>query len=222
MRPGVGAWMASMGCAFSLRMVLYEPLRDSIEVATGTSTPATAFAAGLTTGACTNAMACPFFNVKALQQSGRAAGSFMSELQAVTRISGFAGHYRGVSALFVRGGAISAGQLSGYDAAKRAVRASGVQEGLHTHVLCSLFAAACASILSLPPDIVLNRFQGAPKLGLHYQSVSHCATELVQREGAIALFRGLGPQYAKLAPVFLLTLPLYEQLRRLAGLGYLR
>ena len=96
------------------------------------------------------------------------------------------------------GGALSAGQLGGYDAAKawppsprpsppphhphsssaptqRAVRANGLAEGAGTHVLCSL-----------------------------------------------SLWRGLGPQYAKLAPIFLMTLPLYEQLRRLAGLGYLR
>ena len=38
--------------------------------------------------------------------------------RAVTRTAGLAGHYRGVSALFLRGGAISGGQLSGYDAAK--------------------------------------------------------------------------------------------------------
>ena len=224
MQPGLAAWMSAMGFAFSCRMVLYEPLRDSIEAATGTSSPATAFVAGLSTGALTNALACPFFNVKALQQSSSVAPThtFFSELINVSRTSGLAGHYRGVSALFVRGGAIAAGQLSGYDAAKRAVRKSGIAEGAHTHVFCSLFAAGCASVLSLPPDIILNRYQGAPKLGLHYTSVGQCLSDLVRGEGVLALFRGLGPQYAKLAPIFLLTLPLYEQFRRLAGLGYLR
>ena len=67
--------------------------------------------------------------------------------RAVTRTGGLAGHYRGVSALFVRGGAIAAGQLSGYDAAKRAVRANDLQESAGTHVLCSLFAAGCAAVL---------------------------------------------------------------------------
>lgn len=225
MRPGLAAWMASMGVAFSFRMALYDPLRASLETVVG-STPATAFVAGLCTGAVTNAAACPFFNVKALQQSQSASiapsGSFLTELAGVTRMGGFAAHYRGVSALFVRGAAISGGQMSGYDAAKRTVRANGWQEGLHTHVGCSLFAAGCAAVLSLPPDIVLNRYQGAPKMGLHYQSVTHCLSELVRNEGGLALFRGLGPQYAKLAPIFLCTLPLYEQLRKLAGLGYIR
>ena len=143
------------------------------------------------------------------------------------------------------GGALSAGQLGGYDAAKawppsprpsppprhphsssaptqRAVRANGLAEGAGTHVLCSLLAAGCAAVLSLPPDIVLNRYQGAPAVGAHYSSVGDCASQLVRREGVLSLWRGLGPQYAKLAPIFLMTLPLYEQLRRLAGLGYLR
>ena len=227
MQPGVLAWMCSMGVAFSFRMVMYEPLRESIERATNSKpTPATAFVAGLATGALTNAAACPFFNVKALQQSRPAAaspsGSFLTELAAVTRRGGLAGHYRGWPALFLRGGAISAGQLSGYDAAKRVVRANGMQEGPRTHVGCSLFAAACASVLSLPPDIILNRFQGAPTFGVHYSSLWQCTAELVRREGGLALFRGLGPQYMKLAPVFLVTLPLYEQLRRLVGIGYLK
>lgn len=226
MQPGVAAWMLAMGSAFSFRMALYEPLRDSIERVSQTSTPATAFAAGLCTGALTNAAACPFFNVKALQQSRSTtvspSGSFLAEFAATSRSGGVAGHYRGVGALFLRGGAISAGQLSGYDAAKRAVRANGLREGPGTHVLCSLFAAACASVLSLPPDYIVNHYQGAPKLGVQYSSLWHCVSDLVSKQGVMVLFRGLGPQYLKLAPIFLTTLPMYEQLRRLAGLGYLR
>ena len=125
MQPGVSAWMASMGVAFrptartdhripshhspnrhlhfSCRMVLYEPLRDAIEGASGVSTPATAFAAGLSTGALTNSLACPFFNVKALQQSAPSSSSSLAaSLALVSRSAGWAGHYRGVSALFVR------------------------------------------------------------------------------------------------------------------------
>ena len=124
MQPGVSAWMASMGVAFrptartdhripvsplksslenSCRMVLYEPLRDAIEGASGVSTPATAFAAGLSTGALTNSLACPFFNVKALQQPAPSSSSSLAaSLALVSRSAGWAGHYRGVSALFVR------------------------------------------------------------------------------------------------------------------------
>ena len=84
-------------------MVLYEPLRDAIEGASGVSTPATAFAAGLSTGALTNSLACPFFNVKALQQSAPSSSSSLAaSLALVSRSAGWAGHYRGVSALFVR------------------------------------------------------------------------------------------------------------------------
>ena len=53
-------------------------------------------------------------------------------------------------------------------------------------------------------------------------SLRECTAELVGQEGWLSLFRGLGPQYMKLAPIFLVTLPLYEQMRRLAGLGYLK
>ena len=122
-RPGLTAWMAAMGFAFSGRMAVYEPLREGIEAAVGCKggTPATAFAAGLATGAISNAAACPFFNAKALLQSKAAsasepAGGTLAALATVSRSGGLAGHYRGVTALFLRGGMISAGQLAGYDA----------------------------------------------------------------------------------------------------------
>ena len=115
MQPGVSAWMASIGVAFrptartdhripvspltksslacSCRMVLYEPLRDAIEGASGVSTPATAFAACLSTGALTNSLACPFFNVKALQQSAPSSSSSLAaSLALVSRSAGWAGH----------------------------------------------------------------------------------------------------------------------------------
>lgn len=41
---------------------------------------------------------------------------------------------------------------------------------------------------------------------------------LVEREGARALLAGWWPAYCRLAPHAILTFPLLEQLRRLAGL----
>ena len=145
----------------------------------------------------------------------------LADLAAVSRESGLAGQYRGVGALFMRGGLISAGQLWGYGTGKRTATAYGLREGPATHVACSFFAAACACLLSAPADIVLNRFQAAPKLGVRYESLSACAAELMRNDGPLAFFRGVGTQYVKVAPIFLITLPLYEQFRRLAGLGYL-
>eukprot|EP00439_Symbiodinium_sp_Y106_P001087 s1763_g1.t1 len=119
--PGCAGWMASFGGAFGVRMGIYESVRCGVESATGlTRSPKTAFMAGLCTGSVANAVCCPFFQAKnRLQaQCGSAAlerRSLPQELMAITRESGLTGLYRGVPALFMRGGLIAGGQLFGYD-----------------------------------------------------------------------------------------------------------
>ena len=53
-----------------------------------------------------------------------------------------------------------------------------------------------------------------------YASPAACAARIVRAEGARALYRGAAPLFAKLCPLFLLSLPLHEQIRRVMGLGY--
>ena len=78
-------------------------------------------------------------------------------------------------------------------------------------------ASACGS------SWLLNRYQGAPAVGAHYSSVGDCASQLVRREGVLSLWRGLGPQYAKLgAHLFDDAAALRTAPPALAGLGYLR
>ena len=139
------------------------------------------------------------------------------------RSGGFAAQYAGVSALFLRGGFLSGGQLWGYNVSKSAFKEAGVTEGPLVHMACSSFSAGCASLLSAPADICLNRYQAALKVGSNaYASPAAVALEIMRTEGVLSLFRGASLQFAKVCPVFFFTMPLYEQLRRMVGLGYLR
>ena len=52
-------------------------------------------------------------------------------------------------------------------------------------------------------------------------SAFHAAADLVRMDGVLALYRGFTPFVVRLGPVFVISLPLTEQIRRLAGLGYL-
>ena len=221
--PGVVSWMVAMGGAFGGRMIFYEPVRTALEGVAGSS-PAIASAAGLGTGMFSNGLLCPFFACKTrLQVRGAGEGASMApELAAMWREGGLRVLYAGSSALMVRGGLISAGQLGGYDLGKRTLRSYGMPEGPVFHLTCSLVAAGSAAVLSTPPDVVLNRFQGDAVLGVRHVSVPACTAAIVREGGVLALWRGIGPNFARLAPVFLVTLPLFEQLRRLVGLGYMR
>ena len=54
-----------------------------------------------------------------------------------------------------------------------------------------------------------------------YHSYVHCATELTRLEGTGVWMRGWWPMFVRMAPTFIIAMPLYEQLRRLLGLAYM-
>ena len=54
-----------------------------------------------------------------------------------------------------------------------------------------------------------------------YRSYVHCATELTRVEGMGVWMRGWWPMFVRMAPTFIIAMPLYEQLRRLLGLAYM-
>ncbi|CAJ1345118.1 unnamed protein product [Effrenium voratum] len=224
-QPGCTAWMASFGGAFGVRMGIYESVRCGVESTTGADrSPKTAFLAGLCTGSLANSVCCPFFQAKNRLQAQSSASerrSLLGELVAITNESGFTGLYRGVPALFMRGGLIAGGQLFGYDTTKRFLVAQGVQEGPVVHLASSSVSAVTAVMASAPADVVLNRYQAGPRIGKSYGSLLEVASELARNEGPLAFYKGVVPNVIKFLPLFLMSMPLFEQLRRLAGLGYL-
>mmetsp|Transcript_83540 Transcript_83540/g.132241 ORF Transcript_83540/g.132241 Transcript_83540/m.132241 type:complete len:295 (+) Transcript_83540:48-932(+) len=223
--PGCTGWMAAFGGAFGVRMGIYESVRCGVESTTGLSrSPTTAFIAGLCTGSIANAVCCPFFQAKNRLQAQGSSGpqrSLFRELVSITQENGFTGLYRGVPALFMRGGLIAGGQLFGYDTTKRFMVSQGVQEGPVVHLASSSVSAVSAVLASAPADVVLNRYQAGPRLGKHYSGLLDVASELVRTEGPLAFYKGVVPNVVKFLPLFLMSMPLFEQLRRLVGLGYL-
>ena len=222
--PGCSGWMAGFGGSFGLRMGVYEPVQCGIESCTGLARgPQTAFMAGLCTGSFANAVFCPFFQAKnRLQAQGTASqGTLLSELVAITQENGLRGLYKGVSALFTFGGLFAGVQLFSYDATKRFMISQQMEEGPVLHLTSSSVSAVSAVLVSAPADVVLNRYQVASRLGIHYSSLLEAASELAKREGVLAFYRGTVPAVAKFLPLTLMSMPLFEQMRRVMGLGYL-
>jgi hypothetical protein len=72
-----------------------------------------------------------------------------------------------------------------------------------------------------PLDLVLTRYQTAPTMGKYYSGPVACAQELVRDEGITVLYRGWSVFFGRVAPVFIVMLPLFEQVRNAFGLGYM-
>ena len=75
--------------------------------------------------------------------------------------------------------------------------------------------------LANPFDVVSNRYQAAPTLGVLYASPIECALSIARKEGGAAFFRGWLPFFGRHAPLLSVLMPLYEQFRVLLGIGFL-
>ena len=129
------------------------------------------------------------------------------------------GHlWRGAGALVVRGALLSAGMQVGYDGFKTWAKRRGVlEDGPVLHGLAACAGGVGAGICATPADVVMTRYQASST----YRSAVGAAADILRKDGVLAFYRGFTPFVVRLGPVFLISLPLTEQIRRLAGLGYL-
>ena len=65
------------------------------------------------------------------------------------------------------------------------------------------------------------RWVAAANVGERFESTAHCARHILETEGPRGFMRGFMPQFVRFIPVFLISMPLHEQIRRVMGLGYL-
>ena len=130
--------------------------------------------------------------------------------------------------MVVRGAALSAGQFLGYDGAKKFFRnnneqrkrgeatlfAISLEEGPLLHFVSSLSAAFFATTFCLPFDLILNRYANAKLVGKEYRNLLDCAVQNVRSDGVNVLFRGWTYMFVRVASIFCVYMPAYEQVRK--------
>ena len=234
-----------MGCYPAVRDVLCGMQHgDSAAQRAERKSAAPMFLSGLLSGGLGYGVSTPAWLVKSRLQAGAesSAGAppFRNGVDGLRAVfggpRGVRGAYRGAGALVVRGGLMNAGNTLGYDFTKTwwhrrddAVAAAeeeggegNKEEGFGLHVFSSVVAAFLSSTLSVPADVVLTRYQASTEMGRSYPGgVLQCATVLYRESGVLGFFRGWVPLFMRVAPLYVCYLPLYEQLRRALGLGYL-
>lgn len=146
-------------------------------------------------------------------------GGFVGKLRSI---------WRGGSVIVGRGCAVSASQLTAYDSTKTMLKSSaGFQDGPALHIFSSQVAALVCTTFSMPLDIVLTVYTSAQTLGgerkARYGASGPlaCAAALLRHDGARVFFRGWVPSFMRISPTTTCSFFLYEQLRRLVGIGYL-
>merc|ERR1712187_404075 len=117
--------------------------------------------------------------------------------------------------------------MAAYDSTKTVLKTQGFNDGPLLHFAASQVAAVFCTTCSMPFDIVLTVYTSAQTLGGERKALYgsggplRCALAMLNKDGPLVFFRGWLPSFFRIAPTTLSSFFLYEQLRRLVGIGYL-
>ena len=133
----------------------------------------------------------------------------------VAREEGFARLFRGASSATVRAALMTIGQLSFYDQIKSSLLSTSVfHDNLTCHFTASLSAAAIATTMTQPVDVIKTRSMNA-KPG-EFRSLFHIVS-YTAKTGPQAFYKGYIPAFVRLGPHTVLTFIFFEQLRKNFG-----
>mmetsp|Transcript_35364 Transcript_35364/g.56491 ORF Transcript_35364/g.56491 Transcript_35364/m.56491 type:complete len:184 (+) Transcript_35364:866-1417(+) len=156
-----------------------------------------------------------------LRPEPRFSGTF-DALRKVFAEGGVKGLWRGWAPNCARAAFVQVGDLTTYDAAKRAFKRQGMEEGTPLHALSSGCAGLVAATLGAPFDCIKTRFMNQPLkngVGQLYTSAFDCLCSTVKIEGVSALYKGWLPTWLRMAPWSLTFFITFEKLRLLIGVG---
>eukprot|EP01119_Soliformovum_irregulare_P014121 TRINITY_DN3835_c0_g1_i1.p1 TRINITY_DN3835_c0_g1~~TRINITY_DN3835_c0_g1_i1.p1 ORF type:complete len:309 (-),score=43.53 TRINITY_DN3835_c0_g1_i1:68-994(-) len=209
----------------SVRMGLYDPVKSmlaGLERGKHDHTLAEKIIAGGVSGAVGSAFATPTDVVKIRFQSilPHQTNPYRNTFHAFGTIyreeGGLRGLYKGMTPTIIRAAVLTSAQLASYDHTKRMlVRDFGYSEhDTSGHLLASIVSGLVTTTATNPVDIVKTRWMTDHTL---YKGPLDCFIKIITREGPHALMKGWVPNYARLGPHFILSLPLNEFFRRLFG-----
>lgn len=163
---------------------------------------------GSITGLCLGMVLGPLERIKCLMQV-RGTGTFQSTFAECYRAGGIRSVFRGTALCIARDVPGNAAYFGTYE---------GVQRATPNNAAMTLLAGGLAGvgnwIVAIPFDVIKSRWQTNDS----YKSVFSCAKQLVEKEGASSLFKGIAPALLRAFPANAATLLGVETAR--SGLEY--
>ncbi|GAA93795.1 uncharacterized protein L969DRAFT_92285 [Mixia osmundae IAM 14324] len=169
--------------------------------------------AGMMSGMLGAGLANPADLLKIRTQSLSATGTLRDHARAVIAQRGVAGLYKAVWPTTLRAGVLTASQLGSYDIIKRSlVKHLDFKEGIKTHLASSAAAGFICSAATNGLDVVKVRLMNDSHN--RYSGAFACAAITFREEGLLAFSKGFTMCFLRLWPHSVVSLMLYEQLRK--------
>jgi len=225
---GLGAFYKGIKAAWlressytSLRLGLYEPMKDLFGAGKKDAAFWRKFCAGAAAGAIGSVVGNPFDVLKTRMMANEKAGDgsgFFKAFHEVVEIQGYGGFYKGLSANVTRAMVLNATKMAVYDQTKQMIKTSGIiKEGLMLHFSSAFTAGFFMAITVSPFDIVRTRLMNQPKEKI-YNGMIDCFGKIIKNEGPMGLYKGFIPIWGRFAPTTTLQLVIFEQIRSMMGM----
>jgi hypothetical protein len=220
---GIGVNAMSVALSSGFRQGLYPTVRDTLIWLRGPTSSKSIFDmwfGGFISGAIGFFLATPFFAAKIRSQQYDATKTGWQELQYLFQTKTA---FHGTSILIIRGALLSAGASLGYDFTKTKGRQYWTlhnNEGPWLHALGSISASFLATTLSCPFDVLMTRYATATTT-TNQLTIIATVREIYSRHGIKGFWSGWTLFFIRVTPLWIIQLPLYEQVRKLLGMDFM-
>ncbi|GAA5854756.1 hypothetical protein JCM8547_004060 [Rhodosporidiobolus lusitaniae] len=220
---GLSGSLLREGSYSGIRMGGYDLVKSSLVKSFPLADPngfGTKLAAGMASGMVGAAIANPADLLKVRLQAPSASGTLRDHAREIVSQHGLKGLYRALGPTTIRAGILTSSQLGSYDQIKHVLKRdfpTTFREGFQTHLVASAIAGFVCSAASNPVDVIKVRMM-TDKTG-QYSNAIHCAALLLKNEGPLAFMKGFSMCFARLWPHSLVSLVVFEQLRKATGMA---
>jgi solute carrier family 25 (mitochondrial uncoupling protein), member 8/9 len=210
----------------TLRIGLYEPVRNFFHSEPGEIPIYKKIMAGLTTGTIGITIANPTDLVKIrLQAEGRLPPGVpkrytgtINAFSTIFKTEGLAGLWRGVLPNIARNSIISCAELVTYDEVKTFVLKNELMgDHIGTHLTCGTSAGFVATVVGSPVDVTKTRLMNQ-KPGVDgkmpYKNAFDCIWKTLKNEGPAGFYRGFIPNFGRICSWNIVMFLSFEQLKK--------
>ncbi|XP_068601284.1 dicarboxylate carrier UCP2-like [Brachionichthys hirsutus] len=219
---GLVAGLHRQMCFASVRIGLYDTMKQLYSRGADDVGIGTRLLAGCTTGAMAVSFAQPTdvvkvrFQAQVRRPQGESVKRYRSTFDAyrtIARDEGVRGLWKGCLPNIARNCIVNCSELVTYDIIKELIlKHQLMTDNMPCHFTAGFAAGFCTTIVASPVDVVKTRYMNS--VPGQYSGASNCALTMLVKEGPTSFYKGFMPSFLRLGSWNIVMFVSYEQIKR--------